>query len=293
MAGLLKEVWLNIIHEQFDQPINFLDEVEDLSAFVYEGAINFAEAGVDPAVLVNATSDIPVVVRNDTPIALPLDWYDTENVKLPNIEKLQLSYDKMSSLVRRMVQSLKNEFGKKASFNYSPSTNGQFTPLLPTTGAVSGGLKQITEQDILDLATRFDDIDAPQNRILVLHSRHYAELLKSSEILRNQQFYTGREGVIGNGVFNLYGFKIYKYRSFARYNRTTGAKVAYAAAPQASDAPSSFAFVSTEVCKAMGNTEIFERLNDPITRSDIFGFQSRFTALPLRNKYIGSIYSAA
>jgi hypothetical protein len=43
--------------------------------------------------------------------------------------------------------------------------------------------------------------------------------------------------------------------------------------------------------KAMGTTEMFATLKDPANKGDIFNFQMRFVALPLRAKYFASIYS--
>lgn len=53
----------------------------------------------------------------------------------------------------------------------------------------------------------------------------------------------------------------------------------------------SIAWIKTEVMRATGDTDVFHREKDPEARGDILGYQQRFTALPLRNKYIGAIYS--
>ena len=43
--------------------------------------------------------------------------------------------------------------------------------------------------------------------------------------------------------------------------------------------------------RAMGTTEVFAKYKDPEQRGDILGYQQRFTALPIRGKYIATLYS--
>ena len=56
-------------------------------------------------------------------------------------------------------------------------------------------------------------------------------------------------------------------------------------------AMASIAWIRTEVMRATGTVDVFHREKDPEARGDILGYQQRFSALPLRNKYIGAIYS--
>ena len=298
MAGLLKEIWIAQLLETYDQVPSFLNVpgISDMSAFVNNNTINLAEAGIDPDDLVNNTA-YPVAVneRTDTPLALPLDYFDTENTVVRNAVAVQLAYNKMESVIRRHRQALVNKTAGKASHAITPQADGTFTPVLPTTGGNNGNsIKLITEADIFLLAERFDDIDAPEGeRYLTLHSKHWNELVRNSETLKEQR-YRSTLGVINRDFMELAGFKILKYRSEAVFNKNTGEKVAYgAAAAPATDTISSFAFVASEVMKAMGSTEMFDRLNDPEERGDIVGFQQRFLSMPLRNKYIGAIYGAA
>ena len=123
MAGLRKEVWLNVILEQYDEEVTFLDNTTDLSAFVENDKINLAEAGIDPDVLINNTT-YPVAVneRTDTPYALDLDYYDTENTLLRNAEAIELAYNKMQSITRRHAQALKNKQAERSTFNFAPTS---------------------------------------------------------------------------------------------------------------------------------------------------------------------------
>ncbi|MEM7372814.1 MAG: hypothetical protein AAF587_29605 [Bacteroidota bacterium] len=297
MAGLLKEIWINQILEPKDQKHTWMDAIgEDLSLAVENDTINLAEAGVDPEVLVNNTTyPIDIVERADVHHALPLDYFDTKNTVVRNAVQKQLSYAKMESAIRRHRAALKNSQGQKASHAITPSSDDTFTPVIPTTGSDDGnGIKMMTEDDIWLLSERFDDIDAPDDdRILVLHSKQWNHVVKTSPTLKEQRKLAAT-GVIPRTFLELADFKIYKFRSGAIFNRSTGVKVAYGAAPvPATDTISSFAFVGGEVMKAKGSTDMYSRLKDPEARGDIIGFQQFFLSMPMRAKFIGAIYGAA
>ena len=55
----------------------------------------------------------------------------------------------------------------------------------------------------------------------------------------------------------------------------------------------SVAFYKHEVMKADGEIYMYARYDDPEERGTIVGFDKRFIALPIRNKGIGAIISAA
>ena len=119
--------------------------------------------------------------------------------------------------------------------------------------------------------------------------------MRTSATLKEQR-YRQQAGTIQRTVLELAGFRIYRFRGDAVYNKSTGVKKAWgAAATPATDTVASFAFVNEEVMKAMGTTDMFYRAKaeNPEHRADVMGFQQHFLAMPMRNKYTGAIYSAA
>ncbi|WP_338813428.1 hypothetical protein V9L05_18785 [Bernardetia sp. Wsw4-3y2] len=292
MAGLRKEVWTDVLLEQYDEEVNFLDSTTDLSAFVENDKINLAEAGIDPTVLINNTT-YPVAVNERTDIAhgLELDYYDTENTLLRNAEKIELAYNKMQSITRRHAQALKNKQAQRSTFNFAPTSNSAFTPVIPTTGTTNGaGEKLITEDDISIMAAIFDTMSAPDgNRHLVLHTTHWNELVRTSQTLKEQR-YRSKEGVMNRVAFELFGFQIHKYKNDPLYIKATGVKAAYGTTyVPATHGIASVAFVGNEAFKAVGSIDMFDDLKNPRERGDIIGFQQRFLAGMMRNKYFGAI----
>ena len=128
-------------------------------------------------------------------------------------------------------------------------------------------------------------MDVPQEgRVLVLSTQHKQDLLEQ-DVNLFKSFTNLGNGLIGK----LYNFDIYVSTQTPTYNGTTGAKNAWGAAAASTDVYASFYFLETEVMRAKGTMDMFSRLRDPEARGDIVGFQQRFLAMPIRNKYIGAV----
>jgi hypothetical protein len=287
-VGLNKEVWLAEIQEGFYADDMFINECRDLSAFVENDIINLAEAGVDPAVLINNTTyPIDISDREDLPIAIEIDTFDTENTAVKNIEAIELAYDKLASVVRGHKNALRMAIMEKAAHAIAPGTDGTFTPKMVTTGANDGtGRLRMTFADILRLRTRFNQAEIPaEGRVIVLSAAHEEDLELENKDLYNQ--------ILGKGV--IYGFKIYNLADtrLPRYHKTTGAKIAFGASVTSDHRYASIAFQKDEVCRAKGSEEMFwgKKENDPTYRRDVVGFQQRAICLPIRNKGVAAIYS--
>ncbi|PLW89989.1 hypothetical protein [Mucilaginibacter sp.] len=290
-AGLLKEIWIARLMEKFYPTAAWLQRAQDFSAMVENNTINLAEIGADPDVLVNNTTyPVPFADRADVPLQLPLDYYDTKGTVVRNAEAIQLAYNKLDTVIGQHGKALAKAQSAKAAWNFSPTSNTADTPVLKTSGKegvayASGVVVPFGFRDIIAAAQSMDDLNLPQEgRVLVLNSKHKADLLKE-DINIFKGFVNVGTGMIGQ----LYGFDIYVSTQTATYNGTTGVKKAYGAAAAGTDVKSSFFFLDTEVMRATGTMDMFSRLKDPEARGDIIGFQQRFVALSLRNKNIGAV----
>lgn len=289
MAGLNHEIWLTEILEKFYPDWSFLTESRDMSSMVEHNTINLADAGADPAVLIdNNTYPVDFAQRTDSPIALPLHTLDTEGTLVRNAEEIETAYDKMNSVVMGHRNALANQASRMAAHAWAPAEDGTDTPVIRSTGDADNGFKRLTLDDLIKARAAFDKEDVPYgDRILVLHPDHYAHLIaEDKDLFKN--FIGQKPG------FELFGFKTYGYSKTPIFNKTTGEKVALgAAAAPSTDTISSIFYQKSEVMRAMGTVEMFSRLRDPEQKGDIINFQMRFTALPLRGKAIGAVISAA
>lgn len=279
-----KEIWVDTILENFVPNNSFLSEGVDLSNLVEYNTINLAEAGLEPDVLINNVNyPIPTQSREDTPLQLLLNTFDTKSTVVRNIEEMESSYEKMKSVARGHKIALLRKISAFAANNWAPIKNTDKTPVLQASGALDpSGVKAVTFEDFLQLERRFRELDVDMNTIVsVLTPAHMANLQAQDLKLYKDILSSGK----------LFGFKLYSFNSNPYFNKETGLKLAYGAAVTANDFQASFVFCNTQVIKAQGDTEMFVRYKDPAERGDVIGFQQRFTALPFRQKHIGAIFS--
>ncbi|MDR0385485.1 MAG: hypothetical protein LBH60_05355 [Prevotellaceae bacterium] len=288
MAGLKKEVWIKQLKERFYPESSFLNYVKDFSPLVDNDALNMAEAGIDPKVLINnITYPINVVQRIDTPIRIELDLFETENTLVRHPDAIEYAYDQLESVIMGHRNTLKATTGAKAAHAYAPDADTLETPVIQTTGAVFNGRKRLTIEDILLLKERFDNADIPpEKRYLVLHPSHLTDL-----ILFDVKAFKSITDFVNGKPNRLAGFGILEFSKMAYYDSSLNKK-AFESVPGSGDGFCSFAFQGDEVMKADGNIYMYATIDDPKERAAIVGFDKRFIALPIRDKGVGAIVSA-
>jgi len=283
MAGIQKEIWTDVLMEGFYPKDDFLSWSRDMSEFVEYNTINLAEAGADPNLLIdNNVYPIAAAVRVDVPKSVTLKTLDTDSTIVRNLEKMEVAYNKMDSVVRSHRNVLRTGAIQLAAHFWAPQANGVLTPVLTATGALVNGYRQMTFEDILQLQIQFNNFDVdPMSLALMLCPRHRSDLMA-----QDMKLY---KDIVQSG--NIFGLKFFTNSQTPRFNAVTGAKVAFQAAPAGTDTISSTIWSKDEVMKADGSVDVFAKYNDPDQKGDVINFQKRFIALPLRNKVLGAIYS--
>ncbi len=280
-----KQIWIDLIKEGLVPDTSFLSRSVDMSENVDYNKINLAEAGVEPNVLVdNQVYPVPTASRTDTPLELPLHTFDTENTVVRSIEEKESSYKKMESVVRGHRLSLQRKTSSYAAYNWCPTKNGDFTPVMAATEtAGASGYKRVSFEMFLQMEAKFRSLDVDMNSLVaVLNAYHLADLMAEDMKLYKEVLASGK----------LFSFSLYSFNSLPIFDGTTGQKKAYGAAlDPTKDAICSLIYSDTEVMRAEGTMDMFVTYKDPKERGDVVGFQERFTALPIRNKYVGAIYS--
>lgn len=289
MAQLEKEIWVDQIQENFYPDSSFLKYGKDFSGLVDNNAINMAEAGVDPNVLINNTTyPISVVKRADTPIRIELDKFETENTLVRRPEVIQYAYVQLESVLMGHRNQLRAKTAQKAAHAYAPVSDSAYTPVISTTGLANGTRKMITFDDILMLKERFDNMEIPvEERFLVLHPSHVTDLIRL-----DVKGFKDITDIVNGQPKRFAGFGILSFSRMPMYNLDTMEKLPFGAT-STNLGFSSFAFQAEEVMKADGEVYMYERVDDPEHRATIVGFDKRFIAVPIRNKGIGAIVSAS
>lgn len=288
MSTLNKEVWVSQLVKNFYPNSSFLNYVKDFSSLVDNNAINMAEVGVDPKVLVNNTTyPIKVVQRVDKPIRMELDLFETENTLVRRPEVIEYSYDQLESVLMGHRSQLRAKTAEKAAHAFAPSENGEYTPVISTTGNTSGKRKRLSVEDILNLKERFDDVNIPfEDRYLVLNPKHVSDL-----ILFDIKAFKDLTDIIDGQPKRFAGFNILQTSITPVYDFTTLKKKSFSAIKSDTDTFCSFCFHKEEVMKADGDVFLYSKENDPEERGTIVGFDKRFIALPIRDKALGAIIS--
>lgn len=287
MATLEKEIWVNQLMENFYPDSSFLKYARDFSALVDYNAINMAEAGADPKVLVNNTTyPIKITQRVDKPLRIELDKFETENTLVRRPEAIEYSYDQLESVLMGHRNTLRAKTAMKAAHAYAPQEDSTYTPVIQTTGAAVSGRKRLQIDDILLLKERYDNALIPlEGRYLVLNPSHVTDLILFDA--KN----LGNLTDLQNGKPKRFaGFNILQTASTPKYNSSLQ-KIAFDGEEEGNFC--SFSFHSDEVMKADGDVFMYARENDPAERGTIVGFDKRFIALPIRNKGVGAIVSAS
>ena len=280
-----KQIWTDKIMEGYIPDNSFLSRSVDMSPLVEYNKINLGEAGIDPEVLIdNVSYPIATESRTDTPLELPLHTFDTKNTVVRNLEKKELSYDKVESVVRGHRNALRTKTSTYAAHNWCPTKNGDLTPVMETSGANNkAGLKAASFEDFLAMRAKFRSFEIdPSSVVVVLNPIHEADLMAEDMKLYRE--------VLAKG--DLFGMALFSSGCLPWFDTTTKQRKAFGAAlDNSKDTQASLIYCDKEVMRAIGATEVFAKYNDPEQRGDVIGYQQRFTALPIRNKYIGAIYS--
>ena len=294
-----KAVFLNSLKEEYEKIDTWLSTAEDLSSFVEDGqTLKFPEAGADPAVYKNRTTDVDSVEPTETVYSEELDVYDSQNYKIRNIWLHALPFEKVQFYTRKSADSIVKKEIADAAYNFAPLQAGPKSIVLPTTGDGADGHKMITLSDVLTLAKTADRMQMPEGRRnLVLPSDMWWELVNNNEILKGQLKYQQNTGVIEPKMVNYYGINIHKSlgdKLGLGYDVNTSKKAAQGATITGTVCPAALFYCGEEVYRAGGNFEMFylDKSQNPGGRAYEFGFQHRFKAghQMSNDRYCGIIY---
>jgi len=292
-------VFMRSLQEEYVKIDTWLNEAQDLSSFVVDGqTLRFPEAGAAPTVYKNRTTDIDSVEPAETTYDVSLDYYDSQNYKMRNINMHALPYDKVQYYTKKSSDAILIKEVADAAYAFAPATAGAKRIIMPTTGAARNGLKTITLNDIMTFARALDNAGFPElGRNLVLPSDMWWDLA-NNDILKAQISFQQNTGIINPNVVNYYGFKIHKAtnNSMIAYDITGAAKAAQGAVITGNVVPAGFVFISSEVFRAGGSFEMFLKNKSQNTegRATEFGFAHRFKADFTKDaqKYSAMIYQA-
>lgn len=289
MAVVKNTVIVNELVKLFrDQNDDFLSVIKSHDDKVFNDVINFNSIGADPSVLINnAVYPIASAVRTDGSVPVSLFKMETTNTEITDDELFALGYDKKSSVMQQHKDTLKVASIKLGAHSLAPNADGANTPVLKTTGTLTGGLRALQAADLVAYKARIDALEIPiESRNLVLSSKHVNDLLLTDQSFRDR-YYNTESGKI---IKNIYGFNIWESLHTPKYVAAFTKKV-YGAAAINTDLNASVFFSTVNAMKAQGSAAVYMREAnlDPENRKTVVGFRMYYIVSPVSTVGQGAI----
>lgn len=305
MAGVYREIWTGEMVEGFKPEIeaSFLGQLPDYSQYVQGSkngeneVIHLVDIGADPEVLINNTSyPIGTESLTDTDLPYSLDKFQTKATKVTDDELYAISYDKIASVNKRHREAILAKKYGKAVHALAPAKALTATPIVSSSGAVAGGMKAVTVNDIIDLAGAMNDAGIPDdgNRVLVLNTRHVTDILKEVKNFYKDYANIGKAQEL-RALF--YGFKTYVYHNNPLFFKDTadGDKLKKAAFDvvfnPATHLLSSVAFYAPDMFRAEGSTKMYYDEPDTQNQATFINYRHYYLAAPKKERAIAALVS--
>lgn len=277
--ALNKQVWLNTIVENFFPDNSFATKSIDDSVFVSNKTVHIPNAGAPSGVEINR-SQKPASVnqRTDQDLTYDMDELTTNPIYIPNIDMVELSYDKRQSI----LQNDRMELQKQAHQNllYRWFVTGKVIETVGgdvdahTSSTATGKRKALTKDTILQLMTKFNQDDVPATgRYILLDSVMYAQLLKDlteKELSAFLSSANAQKGILGN----LYGFDIMQRSQVLRL-KADKSLLEWSKNGAAGELAAGLAWQEQCVSRALGDVKMFDNMDDPTYYGDIYSFLMR------------------
>lgn len=297
-----QEMWQPVIIEQLFKSNEFLRYAYNADEYVIGGAVVHIPQAGSPSAAQRNRSSLPATVarRSDTDIVYALDEFTSDPTRIADRDKVELSYDKTSSVVRTDTAAIRELAGDWMLYSWDntiPAGNKILTTgsaATATAPGATGNRKILTEADIRKARLLLNNQNVPkENRYMLLPS-NLLDMLMSDNNLKYafQQTVDLKEGVIGR----LYGFDLLERSSVAvqATGGTAGTVKAPGAATAVSDDECVLFWQMDCVERALGEVKIFEDLSNPLYYGDIYSFLIRSSGRVRRedNKGVGMIVAA-
>ena len=285
--ALNKQVWLQTIQENFFPDDSFAVKSIDDSAFISNKTVHVPNAGSPSRVVINRSQKpASVTSRNDNDLSYDIDELTTDPIYIPDIDKVELSYDKRQSVIANDRAQLQTTSAQNLLYRWGnvPTvfmTTGDSVPAY-TSSTATGYRKAITKADVLKVSTKFNTDNVPQSgRYLLLDATMYNQLLADLTEKELSAFLApadAQRGVLGR----LYGFDVMLRSAVLRVKASDNTIIRWEADGMAAEKPAGLAWQETCVSRAMGEVKMFDNTDDPTYYGDIYSFLMRVGGSPRR-----------
>lgn len=285
-----QEFWASYIVEKLRRTNPHIMLCFDESKYVKGGSVVYIpQAGAKPEVVKNrAFGAATAVQRGDSAIMYGLDVFTTTPTAITHAEANEISYEKTDSVLGDHTDTLAEQIGDELVYNWikgvKPAVGGgttvEYLPSsrqIPTSGAATavnaedgqtGTRKAMTYKEMQKMQAKFNKDNVPkQNRYAMLESYMQQEFLDS--LSGNQMAAFQASADLENGIVGKFaGFSILE-RSSVLALTSGGVFRLPGEALAATDNLASVFWQKDSVTKALGDTNLFQDMGNPLYYGDI------------------------
>jgi hypothetical protein len=276
-------IWQTTLVENFYPDNSFATKSVDDSTFVHAHKVIIPNAGAPSKVQKNRTvKPASVNQRTDNDLEYEIDELTTDPIYIPNIDTVELSYDKRTSIIsndRAQLQNAAHEnllerWGKGVPASNVLLTSGTTERDAHTSETATGKRKRITKNDLLAIMTRMDADNVPEEgRYLLLDAHMYADLL--ADLSESDKWMFQNSADVQRGVLgNLWGLNIMKRSKVLRV-KNDKALLPWGEDAVAGELAAALAWHDKSVSRALGEVKMFDSTNNPMYYGDIYSFLLR------------------
>jgi hypothetical protein len=296
--GVALEFWESTIAEYLMREYPWIMRAKDKTQYVNGSVVHIPQSGVLPGGVRNRKNyPAPVIKRTDSDILYTLDEVSTNPTHIKHAETVELSYDKVGSVLSDHIKQLNFLSAFNIIYRWLGKNNTMLdlnaANIVRTTGAniathltgATGNRKTFMVADVASAKTVLINQTKrelnPGRRALVLDENLYNQL-KSDAVLDNNQKYDLVGAVFQNGdLVKIHGFDIIRTDVMPRFSNagTPLAKdpltdaddgVPYAASYAATDNACAMVVDFDFVHVSKGSIEMFETLKDAQMQGDMY-----------------------
>ncbi len=278
VAGIQVEIWVKYIMDRLYKDNAFLKNFYNDDQYVIGGKIVYIpQPGTRPTVVKNRASfPATTVRRTDTVINYTLDEYTTDPTHIQDAEKVELSYDKIDSVlgdhVGYLVEDVADDFLVKVLTGIAAGqkmlTTGGAT-VATANATATGNRKLMTPADFRRAMTQMNNNNIPkEDRYSVITSNLLDQLIQglTESLYKNfSEYADAKTGVVGK----LFGFNIIE-RSTVAFADNTNTVKAVGAVEATTDKEIAMFYQKNAIARALGEVKMFENINDPQFYGDVY-----------------------
>ena len=276
-------IWQTTLVENFYPDNSFSSKSVDDSAYVKAKKVIIPNAGAPSKVRKNRTvKPATVNQRTDNDLEYEIDELTTDPIYIPNIDTVELSYDKRTSIISNDREELQNSAEENILERWGlgvPSKNVLFTTGTTerdahTSETATGKRKCITKADLLKIMTCMDADNVPkEGRHILLDAYMYADLLENLSESDKWMFQNSADvqrGIVGK----LWGLTVMTRSQVLRV-KTDKSLLSWDQEAVAGEMAAALAWHDKSVSRAMGEVKMFDSSNNPLYYGDIYSFLLR------------------